>query len=368
MKFELSHHKSLSFPFAFEIVDDAEAALVKGLPRWPLFSAPMPKVLFLCGPSGATRRYVERYQAVFESVLGARCMTAVVARASLAQAREIDAACASTGADAIVAVGGGTVIDVAKMVVRLRRTPLMVVPSALSSDGIASPISVLANEDGKRMSLASGIPSCLFVDLDLVREAPRHLTLAGVGDVLSNVSALLDLAEFEHLYEEPVDGFAKVLSKSAFELVMTLKSRDLESLDGYRRLAMGLVLSAMAMSFAGNSLPCSGAEHLISHAMDSHGVGSGVHGHQVALATLYCLALRGKSEDDQLTRVKTLMADLGLPLSPETIGAKATDFLRCVSLGPRTRPDRHTVLSSTALTSNQLCQFYQDAFEVSAPL
>ena len=52
-------------------------------------------------------------------------------------------AAAARDADAVLAVGGGKTIDVAKSACAAADMPLIVVPTQLTADGIASPVSVI---------------------------------------------------------------------------------------------------------------------------------------------------------------------------------------------------------------------------------
>ena len=82
---------------------------------------------------------------------------------------------------AIVGLGGGKALDVAKYVAFLVRLPYYAVPTSLSNDGFSSPQSSLTIV-GRRRSLAAALPFGVVVDLDVCRDAPRPLWLSGVGD------------------------------------------------------------------------------------------------------------------------------------------------------------------------------------------
>ena len=200
-------------------------------------------------------------------------------------------------ADAVVAVGGGKTIDVAKSACAVAELPLIVVPTQLTADGIASPVSVIRDADGRLRSGPGRLPIAVAVDLAVVAAAPPSRTRAGLGDLLANPCALHDWHLAAAAGGEEVDDFAALLSQSAFDLVYAPPPVALD--DGpppaefLHRLLRGLVLSGLAMEIAGSSRPCSGSEHLISHALDSMHPGTAQHGEQVAFGALLATRLQG---------------------------------------------------------------------------
>ncbi len=273
----------------------------------------------------------------------------------------LDVCCAERGIEGLIAVGGGRVIDVCKAAAKHRGLPVLVVPTALSSDCIASPISVI--RDGNvAASLPARMPLGVIIDLALVEDCPRPLLLSGLGDLLSNLSASLDWQLAVEAGEDRWDGFADILARQAAEQVLFLQPDKVFERDGIVRLAEGLVMSGIAMEVAGSSRPCSGAEHTISHAIDALGLGHGSHGEQVALGVLYVQALRKRlglaaGADEAVRMIRTC----GLPRSPADIGVSRDQFLQAVRQAPSTRPDRFTVLSASH-SARLLEDVFEDAF------
>lgn len=363
MKLELSDFSNvLQVPTTFEVVHSSQAAVEKISASWPFMRERQHNLLILCGSGGGTRPIAEMYSKMLRRDSERPPAIHEISVGSLEESREVDALCATLEVDLLIAIGGGRIIDTAKMVAFQRKVALLCIPSVLSSDGITSPVSVLADGSGRKRSLASGIPACVVVDLSLTTKAPLHLTKAGVGDLLSNASALLDAEDYEAAGHGLVNGFAKLLSYAAFQLVRPLAERDILSFQGQEAIARGLILSGLSMAFSGNSLPCSGAEHLISHALDDMNLISAPHGLQVAVATLYCLELRrqiGRNSGEM--DLRATVAELGLPQCPEELGLTREQFLRAVELAPKMRSGRYTVLHD-ALRPEVLQSSYDRAF------
>jgi glycerol-1-phosphate dehydrogenase [NAD(P)+] len=243
--------------------------------------------------------------------------------------------------DAVLAVGGGRVLDTAKFASTRLGLPMVAVATNLAHDGIASPVSILGS-GSHRGSYGVAPPIGVVIDLDLVRRAPARYVVAGAGDAVSNLCALADWRLSHDVTNEPVDGLAMTLAHTAAEALVH-RQDGVESDEFLVCLGEALVLSGIAMSVAGTSRPCSGACHEISHAIDrlfpEHAVS---HGEQVGLGAAFATFLRG---DQGLTgRLVTFLRRHGLPVVPADIGLDAEQFTQAVLLAPSTRPGRYTIL------------------------
>ncbi len=250
--------------------------------------------------------------------------------------------------DAVVGIGGGKTLDVAKYAASMSGLPFVAVATNLSHDGIASPVSSLESH-GRKGSYGVHIPIAVFVDLDLVRQSPPRHTASGVGDVLSNLNAIADWELAHRERGEAVDGLAVSLARSAAEAILH-RTEPSES-DGFlTTLAESLFLSGMAMAVAGSSRPCSGGCHEISHAIDALYGSVGLHGEQVTVGALFATFLRG---DDHLEAVAACASLRGLPRLPSELGLTTDEFAAAVTQAPATRPDRYTVLEHLDLDAEQ---------------
>lgn len=248
----------------------------------------------------------------------------------------------SLGSNLIVAIGGGGVIDTAKRVAKLNGVSCLVIPSVVSNDGLMSPISVLKNGSGCFESLPGAMPIGVIADLDIVMGAPDRYLRASGGDLLSNLSATSDWRHVVGQGEGPrMNDIAYHLSRNSAEALVHWKSCDVADRDFVRNLIIAQIYSGIAMSIAGTSRPCSGPEHLISHAMDELGVTRDVlHGVQVGSACLFALYLLRRLTPEVLSfadamRIPRVWTDLLKdPRQAKSVLAHAR----------KVRPDRRTVL------------------------
>src|SRR6476469_5659249 len=142
---------------------------------------------------------------------------------------------------AIVGVGGGKALDVAKYVAFLGRLPYYAVPTSLSNDGFCSPQSSLTVR-GKRRSLPAALPFGVVIDTAVCRAAPRLLTLSGVGDLVAKFTAVADWKLAFHATGEPVDDFAALLSDGSVHAYLSNPGFDM---DGIQLLATSLLLNGI---------------------------------------------------------------------------------------------------------------------------
>ena len=227
---------------------------------------------------------------------------------------------------AIVGVGGGKALDVAKYVGFLGSLPYYAVPTSLSNDGFCSPQSSLTVR-GKRRSLPAALPFGVVIDTAICRDAPRILTLSGVGDLVAKFTAMRDWKLAFHANGEPVNDFAALLSDGSIHSYLSHPAFDLE---GIRLLATSLMLNGIAMEICGTSRPASGSEHLISHALDATSASPRLHGLQVGIASYIVSILHGENTEriaglfDATGFWDTIAAD---PFSP-------TEWLAAVRAAP----------------------------------
>jgi glycerol-1-phosphate dehydrogenase [NAD(P)+] len=242
--------------------------------------------------------------------------------------------------DALVGIGGGRTLDVAKYAATRLGLPMVAVATNLAHDGIASPVASLLHKERKG-SFAAGLPIAVVVDLDYVRASPPRMVRSGIGDLISNLTAIEDWWLAHDVRGEPVDGLAVTFARTAAEAVIH-RVDGIEADAFLGSLAEGLVLSGMAMAAAGSSRPASGADHEIMHAIDQLFPGTANHGELAGVGTLFSAWLRGNA--DLAARVDTCLRQHGLPRTPADIDLTVEQFAQAVELAPSTRPDRYTIL------------------------
>jgi glycerol-1-phosphate dehydrogenase [NAD(P)+] len=279
-----------------------------------------------------------RLGAIMEHVLGDAPLHSING-GTVQSARRLADSLREANYDAVVSIGGGKTIDVAKYAASLAALPMVSVPTSLAHDGLASPVASLELH-GRKGSYGVQMPIGVVVDLDYVRECPpRHLR-SGIGDALSNLNAVADWELAGRERGEPVDGLAAALARSAGEAILH-QTDDVSSDHFLTTLAESLILAGLAMAAAGTSRPCSGACHEIAHAIDALHRGAGTHGEQVAVGALFACWLR---EDPVVDDLDACLTRHGVPRLPADLGLTPEQFAEAVAHAPSTRPERYTIL------------------------
>lgn len=260
----------------------------------------------------------------------------------------------ATDVDCIVGLGGGKVLDVCKYASHISKKPFLSIPTTMANDGICSPIAVLKRQDDKPKSLGCKMPTMLILDTELILNGPVALIKAGIGDTISNYSALLDWKFACEKGKDEMNGYAYMMSKNSLDALMKTQY-DTIGPEFIEVLANSLVLSGIAMDFAGSSRPVSGSEHLFSHALDYYSKKQNLHGIQVALGTVAILKLIGEDCTDVTNYLKKFRVDI----NPANLGIDETTFVYCMQNAALMRTNRYTYLNETDLSTKKVKDVYK---------
>jgi len=118
------------------------------------------------------------------------------------------------------------------------------------------------------------------------------------------------------------------------------------SSEGISVVVEALISSGVAAGIAGSSRPCSGSEHLFSHAMDIVAPGKGMHGEKCGLGTIMMAKLHGLDYDE----IKKTLKIIGSPVKASDIGATNDEIVKALVLARSIRKERYTILDEAKLT------------------
>jgi len=240
----------------------------------------------------------------------------------------------------IIGVGGGTKIDAAKLSASHRDLPFISVPTTLSHDGIASPLASVKGLD-RPYSVMAQAPLAIIADTDIIAQAPWRSAISGCGDAIAKFTAVKDwqLAHEEkgEYYGEYAASLALMSAKLVIANAKLIKPRNDE---GLRVLLEALVSCGVAMSIAGSSRPCSGSEHLFSHALDMVKCPHAMHGEQCGVGSILSAYLHNA----KWKRIRDGLKQIGSPTTARELGVTDEDLVKALEMAPTIRPERYTIL------------------------
>jgi glycerol-1-phosphate dehydrogenase [NAD(P)+] len=245
----------------------------------------------------------------------------------------------------VLGVGGGTKIDVAKLSSTRQNIPFISVPTTASHDGIASPVAAVKGLD-KPYSVMAQSPMAIVADTDIIIRSDYRFTASGCGDIVSKFTSVRDWELAHKMKNEYYGEYAASLSLMSARLIT--KNADIikpGAEEGLRLILEALISCGVAMSIAGSSKPCSGSEHLFSHALDLVAPNGSLHGEQcgvwfIMMAYLY---------DIDWKSIKETLQKTGAPTNAEELGVDPESVIEALVKACTIRPERYTILSTKKL-------------------
>ena len=245
------------------------------------------------------------------------------------------------GIDFLIGVGGGRPIDLAKQAGFNKNIPFVSIPTAASHDGFGSARSSI-RQAGRKTSMQAIPPIAVVADTTIISRAPSRLLAAGVGDIVSNQTAVLDwrLDGQKADYSE----YAAALSEMAAQLVEDgIEKVASGTEEGVRLVVKALISSGVAMSIAGTSRPASGGEHKFSHWLDANSDNPALHGEQCGLGSIVTMYLHGGDWE----KIRDTLQAVNAPINSKGLGMDDGMVLSAFINSKEIRPQRTTILDKT---------------------
>jgi glycerol-1-phosphate dehydrogenase [NAD(P)+] len=251
--------------------------------------------------------------------------------------------------DFVIGFGGGRSVDIAKMTAFRIGRPFLSVPTSASHDGISSPF-VSIRGTNKPHSVRANTPIGVVADTRLMLEAPGRLLAGGCGDLVAKITAVKDWELARDDLGEYFGSYAANLAYMSAKIILEesekLRGRNQFSI---RTIVEALISAGVAACIAGSSRPCSGAEHLFSHAVEYvAGPNFGLHGERVGIGTIMMAKLHGL---DWL-KIEETLENIGAPTKAQQIKLTEEHVIKALMAAQSLRPDRYTILSKVRLDKN----------------
>lgn len=202
---------------------------------------------------------------------------------------QLDARLATTDAVA-VAIGSGTINDLAKICSYHAGRSYMVVATAVSMDGYTAYGAPMI-KDGMKQTFDCSAPMGVIADTDIIATCPPQMIASGYADLLAKIPTGADWILADRLGVEPMDDFSFSLVQDGLRDALANPQMVREgSQDALIKLTEGLLMSGFAMQAHRSSRPASGADHLFARLWEMEHLPTS-HGFMVAIGLLCSTAL-----------------------------------------------------------------------------
>ena len=261
--------------------------------------------------------------------------------------RDIEKKVSQNKSDLIIGIGGGRSVDIAKIIGFNLALPFVSVPTSASHDGIASPFVSIKGD--KPHSLVTTAPLGVFVDVDIMKRAPKKLLASGCGDLIAKITAVRDWQLSRDKTGEYYGRYSADLASMSAKILMESSERFSKKGLDVREIVEALISAGVASCIAGSSRPCSGAEHLFSHAVDKLEPGVGLHGEKCGIGTIMMAKLQGQD----WKKIVNTLKNVGAPTTAKEIGLKSTTLVKALMIAQSLRPERYTILNEVNMTEKK---------------
>ena len=271
--------------------------------------------------------------------------TFLVETATVNDVQRVEEKMKSLNPEVVYGVGGGTKIDVAKCSSARAEIPFISVPTTASHDGIASPLSSIKGFE-KPYSVMAQAPLAIIADTNVIMQAPWRFAISGYEDVIAKFTAVKDWKLAHEEKNEYYGGYAASLAlMSARHIMQNVQLMTENNEEGLRVLLEALISCGVSMSIAGSSRPCSGSEHLFSHALEMIKPNCAMHGERCGVGTIMMAYLHGTD----WKRIRDTLRRLDAPTSADELGVDSDDIPKALESAASIRPERFTILNKLSL-------------------
>jgi len=237
--------------------------------------------------------------------------------------------------DVVVGVGGGNVMDAAKLCAAMKGLPVVNIPTSSATCAAYTPLSVMYNGRGQTIGTRHHLTevNVILADMDILCRQPVRLLVAGVYDSLAK---LIELRQrMAGKAPEEIDiGLLSSYDLSRFlydQLLLNLPDAVRDVSEGKNTKAVyDTVYLTIALTGVISGLARGSNQTAIAHKVyettrtlfpeDAHGA---LHGELVAIGLLTQLAYNGEEEKAEEFRAR--MKEYGMPVRLADVGIEPTD-------------------------------------------
>jgi glycerol-1-phosphate dehydrogenase [NAD(P)+] len=168
----------------------------------------------------------------------------------------------------IIAIGSGTINDLCKYSASKLNIKYLIFATAPSMNGYASINASIVINHHKKTVIAT-LPQAIFIDLEIIKSAPKKMIRAGIADALCIYSCMFDWQLSHLIFNTDFNSKCFEIQQNWLnQLFKNYQKFDLNNSEFLTILSRLLITSGHAMTLANGSYPASQSEHLIAHCLE----------------------------------------------------------------------------------------------------
>lgn len=216
--------------------------------------------------------------------------------------------------EVVYAVGGGLTADAAKYLAAKLDLPLAVIPTALSVDAFITAAAGIRRE-GCVYYVPTKVPEHIFLDFDVISNAPAPIRAAGITDVMSIATGSWDW-EFAHQQGKNPEGmeFIPWVYHNAHSILNGVldcaEAAGRGDREGLKTLFDCLAMEVQLCNQVGHARPEEGSEHYFAYCAENYTGHGWPHGDLVGPGIVIIARLQGQATD----RYETALRACHIPL------------------------------------------------------
>ena len=233
----------------------------------------------------------------------------------------------ATACDAVIAAGGGKVLDAGKLLAHRLKLPCITVPLSAATCAGWTALANIYSPDGAFIAdeALAACPDLLIFDHDLVRQAPNQTLASGIADALAKwyEASVGSGSSTDGIIQQAVQ-MARVLRDQL--LIDAREAMAQPESEAWVRVAEACGLTAGVIGGLGGAQCRTVAAHAVHNGLTQlHACHSKLHGEKVGFGILVQLRLEERLGGNQLAaqsrrQLLPLLQELGVPVTLQDLG------------------------------------------------
>lgn len=237
----------------------------------------------------------------------------------------------------VVALGGGTAIDIGKYVSYIMNKKLIIIPSMLSTN-VYSTNKVALIVNGNKTTLSAKMPDEIIIDCNFLSKSSKY-NLYGLVDIFSIYTALYDWKIADNYNKEKIDKkIYNQANKLLEETILFLKNKLPNEIEQSIEQIYRIVGNAgLITNIYGTGRPESGSEHILAKEIEQHIKIH--HGISVSISIIIMSLIQGQPSP----KIYNILLKIGVLKNLEDKGI-TRDFLFRILKELSARNDRYSIV------------------------